>query len=131
MMANQNLFFENVHKKIPAHTHQLTNSSSDVLITHPSVDGSHVDELQMFFADEYDDVLAMACAVAEAEHDSTPAPTPPTQIPRSTTRTEQSLRRGIFRRISPKYINSKVRKLDLKNGKPLPHRIMQLRRDLY
>ena len=131
MMLNQNLFFENVHKKIPAHTHQLTNSSSDVLITHPSVDGCNINELQMFFADEYDDVLAMGCAMAEAEHDSTPAPTPPTQIPRSTTRTEQSLRRGIFRRISPKYINSKVRKLDLKNGKPLPHRIMQLRRDLY
>ena len=84
-----------------------------------------------FFADEYDDVLAMACAMVEAEHNSTHAATPPTQIPRSTTRTEQSLRRGIFHRIFPKYINSKVRRLDLKAGKPLPLRVIQLRRDLY
>ena len=58
--------------------------------------------------------------MAEAKNNSTPPP----QTPRSATRTEQSLRQGI----SPKYINSKVRKLDLKTGKPLPLRVMQLRR---
>ena len=75
--------------------------------------------------DEYDNVIAMACGKLEAQHNSTPAATPPTQIPKSTTRTEQSLGRGI----STKYINSKVRKLDLKAGKPLPLHVMQLRRE--
>ena len=69
------------------------------------------------FADE------MVYTTVEAEHNSTPT----SQIPRSTTRIGQSLRQGIFHRISPKYINSKIRKLDLKAGKPLPLRVMQLR----
>ena len=78
-------------------------------------------------ADKHDDVIAMVCSMVEAEHNSTPTPTPPTQIPSSTTRTEQSLCRGIFHRVSPKYINSKVRKLDLKAGKPQPLHVLQLR----
>ena len=78
-------------------------------------------------ADEYDDVIAMACAMVDAEHNSTHTPTSQSQIPSSTTRTEQSLCRGIFHRVSPKYINSKVRKLDLKAGKPQPLRVLQLR----
>ena len=77
-------------------------------------------------ADEYDDVIAMVCSMVEAKH-NTPTPTSPFQIPSSTTRTEQSLCRGIFHRVSPKYINSKVRKLDLKAGKPQPLRVLQLR----
>ena len=58
-------------------------------------------------ADEYDDVIAMVCSMVEAKH-NTPTPTSPFQIPSSTTRTKQSLCRGIFHRVSPKYINSKV-----------------------
>ena len=42
-------------------------------------------------ADKHNDVIAMGCSMVEAEHNSTPTPTPPTQIPSSTTRTEQSL----------------------------------------
>ena len=70
--------------------------------------------------DEYDDAIAMACGMVEAEHNITPTPTSPSKIPSSTTRTEQSLCQGIFHRVSPIYINSKVRKLDLKAGKPQP-----------
>ena len=76
MMVNQNLFFDGLelfqhdiinideylpcygedsyqpindpHNKIPAHTHQLINSSPDVLITHPTDDGYRVNELHTF-----------------------------------------------------------------------------------
>ena len=42
---------DDTHKKIPAQSHQLTNSSPDVLITHSTDDGCRVNELQMFLED--------------------------------------------------------------------------------
>ena len=40
-----------VIQKIPAHTHQASKTSSDVLITPPTVDGCNTNELQMLLED--------------------------------------------------------------------------------
>ena len=39
--------------------------------------------------------------------------------------------KNVIHKYSPKYIHSKIRTLNFKDGKPLPLRIMQLRRGLY